>query len=397
MSLRTSVNLTDVKTSLRTLTVAGLKLICAKLSISSVGRKEDLINQITKNWSNASTGIEENVTVHTEEAEITYRVNGNAIQRAMTAGPAWAWKFEFKPKRIGGYDWTLVLQCKEDPEWLQVLIKYSNCNSNPPPLVMFEYSFKKINERTNEVMVQHARKWEKPRTWEDHLLWGWPNDLDIKGLKTDLHESRLEYKCKFTIYGENETEENCMFQPHFMKLGQNIQENVDADFNIVMKDGSELPAHRFVLEASSPVLKAMLHHEVHESINQKMQIDDFEPIVVRNFINCLYTGELCKDIDFQTMFAIADKYGVHALAQKCILELSKSVTVSNACFVLGSMKRCNYFNNTPHQERVSKFILEHFDEIEGTDGFKALSKDPTLLLSILRQRGRGKKRKREES
>ena len=97
------------------------------------------------------------------------------------------------------------------------------------------------------------------------------------------------------------------------------------------------------------------------------------------------------------MFAIADKYKVGPLAEKCLLELSKRVTIENACFILGIMNRCNYYQGTPHEERVSKFINDNFDEIESTDDFQAVSKDPVLLLSILRERGRGKKRKREDT
>ena len=77
-----------------------------------------------------------------------------------------------------------------------------------------------------------------------------------------------------------------------MMLGQSIRENIDSDFIIVLKDESVLHTHQVVLKASSPVLKAMLSHNVRESLDSRITIDDFDPAIVRALVNSFYTGQI---------------------------------------------------------------------------------------------------------
>jgi len=395
MSLRGSVNLTDLQMSLETLNVAALKSMGTKLGISVEGGKADLINRLVKRLkTNAAMKFDESLTVRNEEAALNYRVDGIVIQKKMKSED---WMIEFLPKSIGGYEWILGFQPDEsDSKYMFVYLEGVDVDS-APPMAYFEYSLRKINEDSGAVVAQEFKRFPEPKIFGGGFKrWGWQS-LKIQDLKADLHRCRLEIECKIIVYGENESVESAQFEPRVMNLGQLIQDNVDSDFNIVLKDETIIPVHRLVLEAASPVMKAMFGHALRENLDDRMTIDDFKPAVVRMFIASLYKGMLSKDCDFKQMFAIADKYKVGSLAEKCLLELSKKLTVENACFILGSMKRCNYYQGTVHEERVSRFINDNFDEIESTDDFQAVSKDPVLLLSILRQRGRGKKRKREET
>jgi len=393
MSLRDSINLTDLQTSLQTLNVASLKSMCSKLGILAEGRKVHLIKRLIKRLASKvyNPKFAENLTVRTEEAELNYQVDGKVIEKHIDSDD---WKVEFLPKRVGGYDWVFYLLRKDGSEDLSLYIKALDADTEV--LAVFEYTFEKIDNCSGLVVAHNSGRFKGPSKFEDSG-WGFPKFIRIEDLSADLHNCRFEFHCKLLVYGENEHTVHAQFEPRFMHLGKAIRDIAESDFHIVLQDESTIPVHRIVLEVASPVMKAMLCHGVRENIDDRMTIEDFEPSVVRMFISSLYDGTVSEECDFKQIFAIADKYKVGPLAEKCLLELSKRVTIENACFILGSMKRCNYYQGTPHEERVSKFIDDNFHEIESTDDFQAVSKDPVLLLSILRQRGRGKKRKREDT
>jgi len=205
----------------------------------------------------------------------------------------------------------------------------------------------------------------------------------------------LKVTIVLTIYGGYNYEFCDGAQPQQFKidLAKSIRENLEPDFVIVLKDESEIPTHRTLLAATSPVFKAMLSHNIGESLDGRITIDDFEPGVVRKFIDILYNDDFPKECDYKPIFAIADKYQVESIARACLSHMASELSVSNVCFVFESMKRCGYSQGTDLERRVSRYINDNFEDLDGTDDFKAIAKDPAMLLSIFRQRG--KKRKRD--
>ena len=57
-------------------------------------------------------------------------------------------------------------------------------------------------------------------------------------------------------------------------------------------DQGRVGCHRCVLMARSPVFKAMLSHNMMESLNGEINIPDFSLTVVKIMLHFIYTGEL---------------------------------------------------------------------------------------------------------
>jgi len=243
---------------------------------------------------------------------------------------------------------------------------------------------------------------DKPFSAKSKKRWnpGWGHFIvSLEELKP-FEACELKFTIVLTIYGDYEFCDSAQPQQFKINLGKSIRENVDADFVIVLKDESEIPTHRTLLAATSPVFKSMLSHDMGENLDGRITIDDFEPDIVRKFIDSLYNDELpephpAQECHYKQIFAIADKYQVESIARTCLSHMVSELGVSNACFVFGSMKRCGYFQGTDLERRVSRFINDNFEDLDGTDDFKAIAKDPAMLLSIFRQRGTKRKRGEE--
>jgi len=328
------------------------------------------------------------VTLESDEFEFDVRVDGKIIWKKLQLHKDEPWAVDLPKKTAAGYQWGMTVKRKRGN--MDCIGVFLQCCDNDNVTASFKLDVtsyiqnQDVDINFSTMSVLECSQWK--------CGWGFSNIMRIEEL-SNLEERVLDIKFKVTIFGE-EVVKRINNKP-YMNLGTSIRENIDSDFIIVLSDDSVLQAHVTVLKAMSPVFKAMLEHNVRESLDGKLTIDDFDPEIVRIFIKSFYTGLIPPDCDLKRIFAISDKYKVEALAKKCLSELASNVTVENACFLLGSMKRCNYFKGMPEEVKVSQFIHDHYEEIEDTEDFQALSKDPLFLLSILQRRG--KKRRHEDS
>jgi len=331
------------------------------------------------------------LSLQSDEFELRYELDGKFILKELAKNGDESWHYDFNVTRAGGYDWTFqIKRYKKRKDWISVYL----CCSKDDVFCSYDLTIQSyIKDKADEFYCRYSLPLTCKR-WATG--WGWGESVRLKEFtapEKDLKNRVIYFTFNITVFGEEKMEE--IGSPEsYMMLGQSIRENIDSDFTIVLKDESVLHTHQVVLKASSPVLKAMLSHNVRESLDSRITIDDFDPAIVRALVNSFYTGQIPADCDLKTMFAIADKYKVNSLAKKCLSKLASNVTVDTACFVLGSMNRCNYFKGMPQETKVSQFIHDHYGDIEATEDFQAFSKDPAFLLCILQHRG--KKRKRDE-
>jgi speckle-type POZ protein len=94
-----------------------------------------------------------------------------------------------------------------------------------------------------------------------------------------------------------------------------------------------IPAHKLILAARSPVLRAMLSSGMKESCADEMEITGYAVEVVRAFVRFLYTDSCdFSDLDKHSwqLLAMADKYNVPALRCVCETYLASVLDDSNA-------------------------------------------------------------------
>ena len=109
-----------------------------------------------------------------------------------------------------------------------------------------------------------------------------------------------------------------------------FEEMMDPNFSLVFQ-GAEVPCHKHVLAAASPVFKAMVLNQHLEAIESKADIELSEE-VGRSFVKYLYTGQLEEDLLKEHAMAfleLGNKYMVQELKDLAEQEMLKQLDRKN--------------------------------------------------------------------
>jgi speckle-type POZ protein len=140
---------------------------------------------------------------------------------------------------------------------------------------------------------------------------------------------------------ESETECNCLIvQPQTTivrrKLVKDFAALLDDKFtDFVFKvENVNIPAHRAILAARSPVFAAMFQHDMQENKTNETEIEDVTPAAFKALLQFIYTGHCEVGMLAEELLVAANKYDIQDLKQMCDKELRKKLTVDNAVDLL---------------------------------------------------------------
>ncbi|XP_047103621.1 speckle-type POZ protein-like [Schistocerca piceifrons] len=155
-----------------------------------------------------------------------------------------------------------------------------------------------------------------------------------------------------------------------------------ADVTLVA-GASQLPAHRTVLAARSPVFAAMLRHPTLEASSGRVHIPDVSEPVLGQLLAFVYTDEAPAMATMaHDLLAAADKYDVALLKKRCELQLASDLCVESAAktAVLAVLHSCPLLRET-----AAAFIRSHPVQVMGTRGWEeALRNHPQILIEVCR-------------
>ena len=116
------------------------------------------------------------------------------------------------------------------------------------------------------------------------------------------------------------------------------------------------------------------NENVIENTNNQVEVDDFEPNIVANFIKFLYTDELLDTALYNSLdlLLLADKYNVEALRKGCEKALAKSISTSNAISFLCMASR---IEAPLLVERSANFTFKNLDTLVGSAEWKEMVKN----------------------
>jgi hypothetical protein len=183
------------------------------------------------------------------------------------------------------------------------------------------------------------------------------------------------------------------FQTNMAQLFEEGQ-GADVTFSVGNVD---IPAHRCILSAQNPVLKALLMGQFAEGSKgkKKVTVTDVEATVFKQMLRFLYTDELdsAENVKLEALLVAADKYQIDRLRALCELGLVKKLSSETCCdqLVLGKAIGASRLTHAALQHAIT-----HPTEVLKSDGMKRIAeKEPYILLQLFAAASMGVSKGRE--
>ncbi len=127
------------------------------------------------------------------------------------------------------------------------------------------------------------------------------------------------------------------------------------------------------------------HDNVLESKINEVEIKDFKPDTVENFLHFLYSDELYDPALYTIdLLMLADKYNVEGLRKEVEKALVEVLDISNAIKFLST---ASMIEAPLLIARTANFIFKNLDKLEGTPDWETLAKsNPQAFLLIFKHR-----------
>ena len=122
-----------------------------------------------------------------------------------------------------------------------------------------------------------------------------------------------------------------------------------------------LYAHKFILAARSDVFAAMFTHEMKESMENKVKIEDFNLEVIKEMLRYIYTQKV-DEIETITddLLAVAGKYLLNELKSICESNLIENLSNDN---YFNRMVTADKYNLCKLKKETVRFIAFNVDDI----------------------------------
>ncbi|XP_014237849.1 speckle-type POZ protein A-like [Trichogramma pretiosum] len=148
-----------------------------------------------------------------------------------------------------------------------------------------------------------------------------------------------------------------------------------SDVKLRSSCGKEIPAHRIVLAAASPVFKAMFNHDMLENKTQSVDMNDISYDTAVEMLRYIYTGAVKNhEIPFIIdLSAAADKYQLESLKNKCEQILGSKLSAENAIVIL---KVADKYSMKNLKQKAVDFVKSNIIDSANPD------KAGTMILSM---------------
>ena len=181
-----------------------------------------------------------------------------------------------------------------------------------------------------------------------------------------------------------------------------LERYIEPDITILVED-QVLSTHRALLQASSPVFRAMLAGNFRENSESRISIEDFSAVAIRAMLDYLISGTL-KPPCFENLrvaielLACAEKYCMEPLKRAVEVGLRSHVSVDNAVELAIHATRQNAVGLA---KLCVDCIARNFEEVSNSPGYKSLPAPvlQRILLAVsgeLCEQKRPWKRRRRE-
>lgn len=215
--------------------------------------------------------------------------------------------------------------------------------------------------------------------WNDGL--GYDDFINVKTLPEKIKsDGTLLIKCKIT---SNAVILNELRQGSFRQLLEPRPSSLSTDLKTlfegdqltdvtVLIQGQRISAHKCILSARSSVFAAMFHHQLKESIENCVTIDDVEPDVFTEMLRYIYTDELTGlDKMANKLYTVADKYALETMKSRCRYHILEKLNLETAAETL---VLADLHADPELKQHALKFLCESVTaEVLNTKGWKQMA------------------------
>ena len=152
-----------------------------------------------------------------------------------------------------------------------------------------------------------------------------------------------------------------------------------SDFTFKCSDDVELPVHRIVLDANSPVFLTMFTTEMKEKTANSVTLEEISSETMRAALEFIYTNNLAfTDVESTIkILYVAEKYEIEELKKLCIKELMANLGEEN---VLEIFETADLYNASLIEKKCLSIIIQNYEKLKTTEKYKHLEK--RLLTKI---------------
>ena len=128
------------------------------------------------------------------------------------------------------------------------------------------------------------------------------------------------------------------------------------DFTVVSQEGERFPCHRLFLATQSPVMMAMMTHDMKEKQESELNLKHNEEVVM-HFVDFFYTGKVSPKVleeNVESFLGLAESYDLKPLKDQTEEAAIKKLTVENmlATFAVADLY------NAENLKQVSQLFIE---------------------------------------
>ena len=184
---------------------------------------------------------------------------------------------------------------------------------------------------------------------------------------------------KNTVFAAKKTPPSAVEVPSADGFGCILGDKEFSDVTFIAGD-KEIPAHKALLAAKSPVFAAMFKSRMKEEQTNRIEIPE-KSSVFEELLRFIYAGKIEKqEVYTEDLFVAADKYGIDQLASLCEKKLARKLNASNALQLLVFAD----FHGAGHLKcEAIDFINSHASEVTKTREWKAVIESKPRLLAEL--------------
>ncbi|XP_053593008.1 uncharacterized protein LOC103568510 [Microplitis demolitor] len=289
---------------------------------------------------------------------------------------------QFKIKNIEDIVFTIGIKMNELKTHLEVWVQKSNAE-------LLNASIQ-LSVKDKFVKKKDVDEWKEICSFKNFLLF--PSQLVARQVH-DSYRGTNNYvydviiNCKIILYNYMQ---DLVFDNFYDDLQQFLKSQELSDVTLVIGE-VEIPAHKVVLAAHSPVFKAMLLSGMKEAKEGEIEIKNLDADIISEMLEYFYKGETKASFDTEValkMMELAEIYQISKLKSICQNTLLNNMSIDN---IFDIVDVADDHNIEKLREQAIKFMVQYSDRIFALKRFEQLFyKKSELMFELMTAVGKKK-------